>query len=67
MKTTIQIKEHTLARLKNVRNKENAHSYDEIINQLITQQTQKESLFGILGKKKRKDILKELRDKDDRF
>ncbi len=67
MKTTIQIKEHTLARLKNVRNKENAHSYDEIINQLITQQTQKESLFGILGKKKRKDILKGLRDKDDRF
>lgn len=67
MKTTIQIREHTLARLKNVRNKENAHSYDEIINQLITKQTQKESLFGILGKKKRKDILKGLRDKDDRF
>ena len=67
MPTTIKIKEHTLERLRSVRDKTKSHSYDEVINQLITTQIKQQSMFGILGKKKRKEILEGLRDKNDRF
>ena len=67
MKTTIQINENTLELLRKIRDTTNSNSYDETINKIILKSLNKESLFGYLGKKSIKEILKGLRNKDDRF
>ena len=67
MKTTIQINQNTLELLKKVKDDTSSNSYDEVINKIIIRNLNKESLFGYLGKRNRKFILKELRDKHDRF
>ena len=67
MKTTIQINQNTLELLKKVKDNTSSNSYDEVINKIIIRNLNKESLFGYLGKRNRKFILKELRDKSDRF
>jgi len=67
MKTTIQINQNTLELLKKVKDDTSSNSYDEVINKIIIKNLNKESLFGYLGKRNRKFILKELRDKSDRF
>ena len=67
MKTTIQINENTLELLKKVKDNTNSNSYDETINKIILKNINKESMFGYLGKKNRKAILKGLRNKNDRF
>ena len=67
MKTTIQINENTLELLRNVRDNTNSNSYDDVINKIIIKSLNKESLFGYLGKKNKKEILKDLRDKSDRL
>ena len=67
MKTTIQINQNTLELLKKVKGNTSSNSYDEVINKIIIKNLNKESLFGYLGKKNRNFILKELRDKSDRF
>jgi len=67
MKTTIQINQNTLELLKKVKDDTSSNSYDEVINKIIIKNLNKESLFGYLGKRNRKFILKELRDKSGRF
>jgi len=67
MKTTIQINQNTLELLRKVRDDTSSGSYDEVINKIIIRNLNKESLFGYLGKKNRRFILKELRDKSDRL
>ena len=67
MKTTIQINQNTLELLKKVKDNTSSNSYDEVINKIIIRNLNKESLFGYLGKRNRKFILKELRDKSGRF
>ena len=67
MKTTIQIEQNTLELLKKVRENTKSNSYDEALNKIILKNINKESYFGYLGKKNKNDLLKELRDKNDRF
>ena len=67
MKTTIQINQNTLELLKKVKDNTSSNSYDEVINKIIIRNLNKESLFGYLGKRNRKFILKELKDKSDKF
>ena len=65
MPTTIQIDKETLEMLKTIR--EQTHSsYNEVINKMIKQKN-KISMYGALGKKSMKQILKGLRDENDRF
>ena len=65
MPTTIQINERTLKILKKIKSETNSSSYDEAINKLAL--SVKESLAGYLGKMPSKKLLKDLRDKNDRF
>ena len=68
MPTTIQIKEKTLKILKKIKEDTHASSYDEAIIKITTNTTKKEPSFaGYLGKKPLKDIMKDLRNKNDRF
>lgn len=66
MTTTIQIHEKTLEVLKKIRDDTNSSSYDEAINKIVIGM-RKESLAGYLGKMPLKWILKDLRDKSERF
>ena len=67
MVTTIQINERTLDILKKIKDETRSSSYDEAINKIVVSRFKKESLAGYLGKKSLKEILKGLRDKNDRF
>ncbi len=67
MQTTIQITDQTLELLRKIKQETASHSYDEAITKIIIQKTKPESLAGFLGKKSMKDILADLRDKNDRF
>ena len=71
MVTTIQLNENTLRMLKKLKEEVEAKSYEEVIKKIIMERTKKESMAGYLGKKygrlSRKEILKGLRDKHDRF
>ena len=67
MPTTIQIEEQTLKLLKKMKEELKARSYNETIIKIVINSSKKESLAGFLGKKSRKEILKDLRDKHDRF
>ena len=66
MVTTIQVNESTLVLLKYWRKTFGFSSYDELLNTLVKRQTQ-ESLYGFLGHSSRENILRDLRDKSDRF
>lgn len=68
MPTTIQVTEETLELLKRMRKAADASSYDELIQTVIKKTTTAhESLYGLLGKKTMKDILRGLRDEHDRL
>jgi len=71
MPTTIQINESTLELLKKIKRELEASSYDEAISKMVINASRKESMAGYLGKyigkKSRKEILHDLRDKNDRF
>ena len=71
MVTTIQIKENTLLLLKKLKEQMNVGSYEEVIKKIVIERASKESLAGFLGKRygrvSKKNVLKDLRDKDDRF
>lgn len=67
MQTTVQISERTLQLLKKMKEETGAHSYDEAITKIALEKTKRESLAGYLGKRPHKWILKNLRDKNDRF
>jgi len=66
MKATIQIDEKTLKVLKKIKDETKSSSYDEAINKLVLHQNA-ESLAGFLGKQPIKELLKDLRDKNERF
>ncbi len=67
MATTIQLKDETALVLKQLKGQTESHSYDDVINNLLAKTRTEESLYGFLGKKSKKEILKNLRDKHDRF
>ena len=67
MATTIQISEHTLKILKKIKDETHSPSYDEAINKIAVDKIKKGSLAGYLGRKPIKEVLNDLRDKDERF
>lgn len=67
MPTTIQVNDRTLEILKKVKEQTNSSSYDEVINKIVSSTWKGRSLAGFLGKIPRKEILKGLRDKNERF
>ena len=68
MPTTIQIHEETLELLKKLRKPIKASSYDEVIVDIIKKATKPtDSLYGFLGKKSMKEILRGLRDEENRI
>ncbi|MBU0757816.1 MAG: hypothetical protein KKF44_07120 [Nanoarchaeota archaeon] len=53
MATTIQVKDTTLQMLKDLKEKENAKTYDEVISNIVKEKMNvKESMFGTLKGKK---------------
>ena len=67
MPTTIQIEEHTLKILKKIKDETHSSSYDEAINKIVTSRLKKQSLAGYLGRESIKEILKDLREENERF
>ncbi|MFQ5815236.1 MAG: hypothetical protein ACE5G7_01935 [Candidatus Hydrothermarchaeaceae archaeon] len=61
--TTVQVSKTTLGVLKQLKKRHGFKSYDEVIQKLAGDAMRpKESLFGVLGKKSRAEILQGLRD-----
>ncbi len=68
MSTTVQVSETTIEVLKKIKKRNDLKSYDEAIEKLAEEAMRpKKSLFGVLGKKSRAEILQGLRDEEDRF
>ena len=71
MVTTIQVGHRTLTLLKKVKEETHSSSYEEAIQKLVMAQNKEESLAGYLRpyltKEAAKNILKNIRDKHDRF
>ncbi|RJQ22520.1 hypothetical protein C4580_00520 [Candidatus Woesearchaeota archaeon] len=65
--TTIQVQERTLHLLQQMRKSKGAKSYDEVILDLMRNAAPRKSMYGALGKASWKEIMRDLRDKDDRF
>lgn len=66
--TTVQVRTETLELLKLFQKAAQTRTYDETINYAISKSAGKtESLYGFLGKKTMKQILKGLRDESDRI
>lgn len=68
MVTTIQVHENTLELLKKIKEEVDASSYDDAITKYYFKHVTKgKSVAGILGKRSKQWIMKDLRDKRDRF
>lgn len=67
MATTIQISESTLDLLKRYKEQTKAHNYDEVIVGFMKLGDYAKSFRGYLGKKNMAFVMKNLRDKKDRF
>ena len=68
MTTTIQVTEETVNVLKLLRDQLKVPSYDALLKILIKKAVKpKKSMWGVGGKLSMKDILKDLRDKSDRY
>ena len=67
MVTTVQIQDETLEVLKKVKAETHASSYDEAIRRIVVYRVKEKSLGGYLGARPSKQLLKDLRDKHDRF
>ena len=67
MVTTIQVQDTTLQLLKKLKEETKSNSYDETIKNIVIARTKGKSLAGFLGRRSRTWILKDLRDKSDRF
>ncbi len=67
MVTTIQVSEKMLMMLKKLKEQMQASSYEEAMERIVVERTKPKSLAGFLGKKTTKEILKGLKDKNDRF
>ncbi len=69
MTSTIQIEDHTLVMLKNLKSAYKTKTYDEAINRLLRKKLTK-SMFGKLAKGKKYsmgDVLKGLRNESERI
>jgi predicted CopG family antitoxin len=65
MYTTIQVKDHTMKMLSNLKRETHAKSYDDVLQALLKSRRKSiDSMYGFLPKG---DILTDLRDKHDRF
>ena len=67
MQTTIQINDKTLHILRKLKEETNSSSYDEAINKIVADRSRNISLAGFLGKKPINSLLKNLREKHERF
>ncbi len=68
MTTTIQINEDTLEYLKRYKEQWKLETYDDVIKKFMTMGDYAKSFQGYIGKKiTREKLLKNLRDKKDRF
>ncbi|MDO8339536.1 MAG: hypothetical protein Q7T16_02665 [Candidatus Burarchaeum sp.] len=67
--STVQLRVQTIAMLKELRKKEKASSYDDIISHLVRKKAAPKSMRGSLQKyfKSREEALKGLRDEHDRY
>lgn len=66
MITTIQLKTSTVKILKKLREQMNVKSYDEAIKKLVVRKPKK-SFWGAGGSISMSEIMRDLRDKKDRF
>lgn len=66
MVTTIQMEEETVEQLKKLKEKMKVNTYDQVVKQLIKEEVPK-SMAGVLKGYKLKELLTDLRDKNDRF
>ncbi len=69
MVTMVQIKDETMHRLKQIKKERGLITYDDVVQFLIKNEVKSklQSMCGFLGKATREEILKDLRDKHDRF
>lgn len=68
MTTTIQVNDDTMQFLKLLREQYKATSYDALLKMLVEKAMKpSKSLWGAGGKMTMKEILKDLRDKSDRY
>ncbi len=67
MTTTVQIQDETLELLKKIKVETKSGSYDEAIRKIVLSRVREKSMAGYLGPKSSKQIMKDLRDKSDRF
>ena len=67
MTTTIQIRDETLELLKRVKEQTHAKTYDDVIINFMSMGAYAKLYRGFLGKKDMKYVLKDLRDKTDRY
>ena len=65
MVTTIQLEEETAEQLRQMKEVLKVKTFDEVVKKLMKKNTA--SMFGILGHLDRKELMKDLRDKHDRF
>lgn len=66
MVTNIQIKDETIKHLKILKEKMNLKTYNEVVKRLIKMNNSK-SMAGSLSYLNGKELLNDLRDKQDRF
>jgi hypothetical protein len=71
MKTTIQVSQLALVLLKKLKEETGSDSYDETIKKMAAQRTNKKSMGGYFKKyfknMSTKEVLKDLRDENDRY
>ncbi len=67
MTTTIQIQDETAELLKRYKEQLHLKTYDEAIRKMMHLGDYAKQFRGILGKGTMKDVMKDLRDKTDRF
>jgi hypothetical protein len=71
MVTTIQVGNQTLELLKRLKDELKTQSYEEAITQMILSRNKNDSLGGFLGKRlgklSKKEVMRGLRDKNDRI
>lgn len=67
MTTTIQVREETLELLKRYKEQTKAKTYDDVIIGFMSRGDYAKQFRGFLGKMNRDELLKDLRDKRDRF
>ncbi len=67
MTTTIQLQDETLELLKKVKEQTHAKTYDDVIKNFMSMGAYAKLYRGFLGKKDMGYVLKDLRDKTNRY